>query len=213
MAEILPLKEAWRPIKGTPYEVSDCGRVRRDGRLLKLNQTNKGYLRAALSVGNAVEHRLVHRLVVEAFLGPIPDGLCVNHKDANRTNNHVSNLEIVTRLENQRHMIKLGRNVWRTHCLRGHPFTADNVKLHKSGFRLCRICDERRHREYGKRRSAALEAERKKAMLLAKADALDHAARRYEADALGLVPVSDTIRFLGKLEKEFRQQADQEASK
>ena len=45
----------------------------------------------------------VHRLVVENFIGSIPDGMEVNHIDYNRSNNHVENLEIVSRLENVRH--------------------------------------------------------------------------------------------------------------
>jgi len=44
--------------------------------------------------------RRVHRLVVESFIGPIADGLEVNHKDLNKHNNNVSNLEIVTRRQN-----------------------------------------------------------------------------------------------------------------
>jgi len=45
----------------------------------------------------------VHRLVAEMFIGEIPSEMCVNHKDGNKTNNDVSNLEIVTYKENMRH--------------------------------------------------------------------------------------------------------------
>lgn len=50
----------------------------------------------------------IHRLVAMAFLGaPADDGMEVNHKDADRTNNHLANLEWVTHLENVRHSIRL----------------------------------------------------------------------------------------------------------
>ena len=50
----------------------------------------------------------VHQLVALAFLGPIPEGLVVNHKDGDKLNNHISNLEYVTRSENQLHAYATG---------------------------------------------------------------------------------------------------------
>lgn len=51
---------------------------------------------------------LVHRLVAKYFIHEIPDGMCVNHIDGNKLNNHVSNLEIVTPKENTQHAFKTG---------------------------------------------------------------------------------------------------------
>lgn len=51
---------------------------------------------------------LVHHLVAEAWIAPIPEGYTVNHKDLNKFNNHVENLEIITRSDNLKHAWKNG---------------------------------------------------------------------------------------------------------
>jgi hypothetical protein len=63
-------------------------------------QTN-GYLRVGLYKGRKVKYFTVHRLVALAFLPCI--GEQVNHKDLNKENNDVSNLEWISRRENQKH--------------------------------------------------------------------------------------------------------------
>src|SRR5205085_5266926 len=50
----------------------------------------------------------VHRLVVEAFIGPIPEGMADNHKDGTKQNNDISNLEIATYSENIQHADLIG---------------------------------------------------------------------------------------------------------
>lgn len=49
----------------------------------------------------------VHRLVYETFVGDIPKGLEINHKDGNRSNNNVDNLEVLTHRENIEHSYKV----------------------------------------------------------------------------------------------------------
>lgn len=117
--------EEWRPVVGYEglYSVSSIGRVRsepriesaRDGKvrprrgtMLSIYTTDDGYPRAALSMNNKSRHILVHRLVAEAFIRPIPDGMEVNHIDSVRSNNRVENLEIVTPSENVRHAFRYG---------------------------------------------------------------------------------------------------------
>lgn len=56
-----------------------------------------------LSIEQKVHMRYAHRLVADAFLGPIPEGMQVNHKDGDKARPWVDNLEIVTNGENRAH--------------------------------------------------------------------------------------------------------------
>lgn len=81
----------------TLYEISNLGNVRNktSGRLLKpkKSKTHKGYLSITLSKNGIHKGYLIHRLVAKAFI-PNPNNLPqVNHKDCNRANNNVDNLE------------------------------------------------------------------------------------------------------------------------
>lgn len=86
------------------YEISDNGTVRNKhtGRTIKQFVGKDGYLRTQI----AGKTRLVHRLVALAFIPDVDDKLFVNHKDGNKQNNNVSNLEWCTRSENMRHAYK-----------------------------------------------------------------------------------------------------------
>lgn len=103
----------WRNIRGYEgrYQVSSDGRVRNSsGRVLKPIHKTLRYHSVRLYHGgrNEFEDRLIHRLVAETFLGIVGDGYEVNHKDGNRYNNDISNLEWVTHRENMAHAVGHG---------------------------------------------------------------------------------------------------------
>ena len=105
--------EAWRPIPGfSNYMASTFGRIKHvsPGRKPQdCRSTRYGYQRVTLS-DDAGRHRCphVHSLVALAFLGPLPAGQNVNHKDGNKQNNRPENLEYVTVAENCRHAWRTG---------------------------------------------------------------------------------------------------------
>lgn len=95
----------WREIPtNSKYLVSDDGRIRRVGSNKDKAVRNKdGYVVTELYEGGSRSHVRVHRMVAEAFI-PNPDNKPeINHIDGDKTNNHVSNLEWVTKKENCRH--------------------------------------------------------------------------------------------------------------
>lgn len=159
-----PTQEQWRPVPGWEgyYEVSDAGKVRslprtitrKDGfamkiagRDLKPSKTPSGHRRVHLSrVGEPPTVALVHRLVLEAFVGPCPDGLEGCHWDDDPSNNNLSNLRWDTHQEN---MNDKARN-W-TVCRNGHEITPENLYVKPNGERSCKKCRLKQKREYNRR--------------------------------------------------------------
>lgn len=91
-------KEIWKVIKDYPdYMISSFGRVcshkGRGVRILTLHTDGAGYLKASLFLNGKMYQINVHRLVMEMFIGPCPKGFRAHHKDNNKKNNIVSNLE------------------------------------------------------------------------------------------------------------------------
>lgn len=97
------MDEQWKVIGEVPnYAVSNFGRIKniKTGRIRKASPTNLGYLQVGLSQNGKTIFRLVHRLVAQAFI-PNPEELPeVNHKDFNKNNNSVDNLEWVNHKTN-----------------------------------------------------------------------------------------------------------------
>ena len=124
------MQEIWKDIKGYEglYQVSNLGKVKSlkkevnfysglykevkkrkyKERIINLKKTNRGYMNITLYKNGIRKHFNVHRLVADTFiLNPnnLPE---VNHKDGNKENNCVDNLEWVTRSENMQHSLKTG---------------------------------------------------------------------------------------------------------
>ena len=106
--------EVWRPVSNTggQYEVSNYGHVRTNNRrpgLLTLTKQVSGYLYAMVCLTSGKQQNCrVNRLVAKAFI-PNPYNLPeVNHIDGNKENNHVSNLEWVSRSYNVKHSFSSG---------------------------------------------------------------------------------------------------------
>ena len=100
------MQEKWKDIKGFEglYEVSNFGNVR--NKVTKKNiaiDASNSYAKITISKDGKYHKRYVHRIVFESHLGPLVDGYQINHKDFNRLNNHISNLEQVTVFENNLH--------------------------------------------------------------------------------------------------------------
>ena len=115
------MKEVWKPIKGYEgfYEISNYGRVKRlkfvnmyvckeKVKVIKPQKRKNGYLQVILHNGQDCSEKLVHRLVAEAFLSREDGKDFVNHKDGNKANNNVENLEWCTRSENMIHAYRNG---------------------------------------------------------------------------------------------------------
>lgn len=104
----------WRDtyIYGEQYEVSNTGIVRNKvtGHILSPQEDKKGYLRVRLSLHDKKATAKVHRLVATAFIPNPEEKPQVNHKDTDKHNNRVGNLEWATNSENQIHAYKNGLN-------------------------------------------------------------------------------------------------------
>lgn len=98
--------ENWKTAAGFPdYEVSNTGkiRVRNTGEIVKQCQNSYGYNTVALYVDGKGTRKGVHRVVASTFIRLPNEKEQVNHKDGNKTNNSVENLEWVTQSKNLWH--------------------------------------------------------------------------------------------------------------
>lgn len=109
-------KEVWKQIADSPnYMVSNLGNVKnlKTGRNLIGAVNNKGYHRYDLCINGKRVAKNGHRLVAEAFLPRVEGKDIINHKDGNKLNNNVENLEWCTCKENSVHAFSvLKRKSW-----------------------------------------------------------------------------------------------------
>lgn len=105
----------WKSVVGMPgrYEVSNGGDVKSllTSRILKPGTQSRGYKTVLLYDGSspkAPKSHTVHSIVAAAFIGPRPDGMTINHRDGDKGNNRVGNLEYCTMRENIMHGLSHG---------------------------------------------------------------------------------------------------------
>lgn len=158
------LPENWRDVPGYEgaYEVSDLGRVRsldrfiafdhptrpglwRRGRMRRTPVGNHGYPTVSLTCTRHRQRaRLVHRLVLEAFVGPCPPGMEACHNNGDRTDSRLVNLRWDTSTENNRDTVRHGRSPGKlkTRCPRRHLLVAPNLRAREArvGNRSCLAC-------------------------------------------------------------------------
>lgn len=157
-AEAPPPKPKKRPLVAT--DISEAGRVKFWERVAKgghdecwewqhaLNRAGYGVFCAAGVYG------LAHRLSFQLMRGEIPSGLFVDHMCRNRACVNPSHLRIVTlRVNNLENSVSLfAINAAKTHCIHGHPFSGDNLKIRirPSGnvMRRCLKCHQNQKRDY-----------------------------------------------------------------
>lgn len=119
------MEEVWRFIDDCnwEYQVSNLGRVRkldsvrtyetgacmlREGKMLDLRFNRNGYVIVSLHINGKCCTRLVHRLVALAFIPKIYGKPDVNHKNGDKLDNSIDNLEWCTKLENIEHAQRTG---------------------------------------------------------------------------------------------------------
>lgn len=112
------------------------------------------------SFWNGERKVLAHRYAYELLVGPIPEGLTLDHLCRNTRCVNPAHLEPVTNKENTlRGFGWAGENARKTHCVNGHPLSGDNLLQEPSrpGERLCRACraQSNRNRKRRKRRREA----------------------------------------------------------
>lgn len=115
----------------------------KDGNGYGLFRVDKGHIHRA------------HRFAYEFLVGPIPDGLVLDHLCRNQACVNPDHLEPVTNDENCRRGI--GRDVSqgrRNHCINGHDFTEENTYINPKGAKVCRTCSDRSRLKYQERKAA-----------------------------------------------------------
>jgi hypothetical protein len=155
------MTEKWKPVVGHEgqYEVSDHGRVRSVGRivcgkrgsqrfvqgLVLSHGVDQGYHKVALAGAS----RKVHRLVLEAFIGPAGLGEVGCHNNGNPSDNRLSNLRWDSRSANNRDRVLHGtdHNAAKIACPQGHPYEGENL-IAREGKRICRHCSRAASRRY-----------------------------------------------------------------
>lgn len=153
--------ERWLPVPGYEgsYEVSDHGRVRsldrtiidrqgrttrRKGTILRPASSKFGHLNVALWKNGKPFSPKVHRIVMLAFVGPLPEGMETCHNNGDPTDNRLANLRYDTRSSNAMDSVRQRTHfqVMKNECPRGHDLSAswNSFPSEVRHGRCCRSC-------------------------------------------------------------------------
>jgi hypothetical protein len=97
----------------------------------------------------------VHRVAYELFVGPIPDGLHIDHLCRTQRCWNPGHLEAVTPAENVRRSLPFRNLVLPDACRYGHPYDEANTRRQRDGSRACRECQRQAQARYRARKAAA----------------------------------------------------------
>lgn len=167
------MEEVWKDIRGYEgyYQISSCGRIKsldrkvkhlkggyaiKKGKILKQCYDKDGYLLVVLYKNNKKRTRRVHRLVAMAFI-PNPNNYPqINHRDEDKTNNTVQNLEWCDAKYNnaygtrtERIFKQTKRNEHAAQSLRNHPSFSKSVVAYKDGVEVLRFASQAEARRMG----------------------------------------------------------------
>lgn len=106
------MQEEWKEISEYPdIKISNTGKIysKYSKRLQKITLNNEGYYVVNVrSLTRGRNSHLLHRIIAQAFIPNSNNLNCVNHIDGDKKNNKISNLEWVTKADNNRHAYKTG---------------------------------------------------------------------------------------------------------
>lgn len=155
--------ECWESVTVCPenYRISTHGRIwsrprnTTAGGIMKQTADKDGRRLVTLTLNGRQRTYLVHRLVLEAFVGPRPEGLEGCHGDGDPGNNYLTNLRWDTHAANMQDMVEHGRSssLNTTHCPADHEYTPENTYVYQ-GRRFCRECARARGREFWRAKHA-----------------------------------------------------------
>ena len=147
------MKEIWKPmvgyhdIRGDRLMVSSTGKIKSciTGKILKTYVSCRGYESLRFTLDGGKKTITIHRAVALAFVPNPNNYLEINHKDGNKLNNSLNNLEWCTRSQNERHKFDTG--LYDPSRISGerngnHKLTVENVKYIREHF-------QRKSKEFG----------------------------------------------------------------